>query len=91
MNYLFVSEDCLNCSLLLAILKEKDSAKWTRCLTLVYVKSNAEGKLETYMNNQMVGDSPVSRVPALYLRERDELIVGGEEIFGELRNVNWFC
>ena len=60
-------------------------------LNLKYVKSNEEGKLETYMNNQLVGDSPVSKVPALYLRERDELIVGGEEIFGELANVNWFC
>lgn len=91
MNYLFISEDCLNCFFLLKILKGKDSEKWTRCLTLVYVKSNAEGKLETYMNDELVGESPVSKVPALYLRGRDELIIGGEEIFGELSNVNWFC
>lgn len=91
MNYLFVSEDCLNCFFLLKVLEQKDSEKWTRCLTLVYVKSNPEGKLETYMNDELVGESPVSKVPALYVRERDELIVGGDEIFGELSNVNWFC
>jgi hypothetical protein len=91
MNFLFVSEDCLNCLFLLKILNEKDSEKWTRCLTLVYVKSTDDGKLETYADGKLLGDSPVSKVPALYLGSRDELIVGGEEIFGELKNVNWFC
>jgi hypothetical protein len=91
MNYLFLSEDCLNCSIVLKVLGDKDKEKWTRCLTVVYVKSNSEGKLETYMNDQLVGDSPISKVPALYLRERDELIVGGYEVLQELSNVNWFC
>lgn len=91
MNYLFLSEDCLNCSIVLKVLGDKDKEKWTRCLTLVYVKSNPEGKLETYMDGNLVGESPVSKVPALYLRERDELITGGYEVLEELRNVNWFC
>ena len=91
MNYLFLSEDCLNCLVVQAALQNKDKEKWTRCLTVVYVKSNSDGKLESYMNNQLVGESPVSKVPALYLRERDELIVGGYEVLEELSNVNWFC
>jgi hypothetical protein len=91
MNYLFLSEDCLICSFLLKIISQKDSEKWTRCLTLVYVKSDNEGKIESYIDNNLVGISPVSQVPALYLRSRDELIVGGDEVFGELSNANWFC
>lgn len=91
MNYLFISEDCLNCAIVQNVLNSKDSEKWTRCLTLVYVKSNPEGKLETYMNGDLVGESPVSKVPALYLRERDVLITGGYEVLQELSNVNWFC
>lgn len=91
MNYLFVSDDCINCAILLNILKEKDSTKWTRCLTLVYVKLNEEGGLVTYINNTLTGESPVSKVPALYLREEDSLIVGADEVFEELRNANWFC
>jgi hypothetical protein len=90
MNYLFLSEDCLNCLIVSKVLESKDKEKWTRCLTLVYVKSNSEGKLETYMDNKLVGPSPISKVPALYLRERDELIVGGYEVLEELSNVNWF-
>lgn len=90
MNYLFVSDDCLNCLIVLKVLNEKDKEKWTRCLTLVYVKSNSEGILESYMDNQLVGPSPVSKVPALYLRERDELITGGYEVLQELSNVSWF-
>jgi hypothetical protein len=91
MNYLFVSEDCLNCYFLIKILNEKDSEKWTRCLSLVYVKSNDVGDLVVYMDGKLIGPSPVSKVPALYLRSRDELIVGGDDVFGELSNVNWFC
>jgi hypothetical protein len=91
MNYLFISEDCLNCVFFLKILEEKDSEKWTRCLTLVYVKSDEEGNLKTFINENDVGYSPVMRVPALYLRSRDELIVGADEVFGELSNANWFC
>lgn len=91
MNYLFVSEDCLNCTILLKILNEKDSSKWTRCLTLVYVKLDEEGGLETYINGVLTGSSPVSKVPALYLRESDDLIVGADEVFEELSNANWFC
>ena len=91
MNYLFVSEDFINCTILLNILNEKDSRKWTRCLTLVYVKLNEEGALVTYINNTLAGDAPVSKVPALYLREQDTLVVGADEVFEELRNANWFC
>lgn len=91
MNYLFVSEDCLNCFLLLKILNQKDSTKWTRCLTLVYVKSDNEGNLKTYIEGSEVGNSPISKVPALYLRSRDELIIGGDQVFGELSDANWFC
>jgi hypothetical protein len=91
MNYLFVSEDCIQCLLLLKILQEKPKEKWTSCLTLVYVKSSAEGKLETYIDEQLTGESPVSKVPAIYIAKRNELVMGGEEVFGELSNVNWFC
>jgi hypothetical protein len=91
MNYLFVSEDCLSCSMLLKVLGEKDSEKWTRCLTLVYVKSNNNNELKTYIKNEEVGESPVSKVPALYVDSSKELLVGGEHVFGELSNVNWFC
>jgi hypothetical protein len=90
MNYLFISEDCLNCFIVLKVLESKDKEKWTRCLTLVYVKSNLKGELESYMSDKLVGPSPVSKVPALYFRERDELIVGGAEVLEELSNVNWF-
>lgn len=91
MNYLFVSEDCINCFFITKILSDKDSTKWTRCLTLVYVKSDNEGNLISFINNKDMGKAPVSRVPALFLRSRDELIVGGEEVFEELSNANWFC
>lgn len=91
MNYLFISEDCISCAMLLNILKQKDSEKWTRCLTLVYVKSDKENNLKTYIDNEEVGESPVSKVPSLYLKDKDELIIGGEDVFGELCNVSWFC
>ena len=90
MNFLFVSEDCLNCFIVLKVLEGKDKEKWTRCLTLVYVKSNSEGKLETYTDGQLVGPSPVSMVPALYLSEQDKLTTGGAEVLEELINANWF-
>jgi hypothetical protein len=91
MNYLFLSEDCLNCAILQNVLFSKDKEKWTRCLTLVYVKSDGDGILKSYINGELTGESPISRVPALYLRERDELVTGGDLVFEELSNVNWFC
>lgn len=91
MNYLFLSPDCLHCQIISNILNSKDKEKWTRCLSIVSVEFNNNGILKVFIDGKETGESPVSRVPALYLADKEYLVVGGDQVFEELSNVNWFC
>lgn len=91
MDYLFISLGCISCEILMNIL-EKHKESWTSCLKIVHVEFDEEGLiLKTTIDGEDAGDSPVSRVPAIYRECKKDLIVGFDEVYKELNDANWYA
>lgn len=89
MDYFFKSEGCLSCSILLKIINERKE-NWTGLLEFVDVEFNVDKQLVTRIGDKTVEGSPVSKVPAFYSSEQDELYVGAEEAMEGMRNASWY-
>lgn len=91
MDYIFLSPGCISCDTIMAFL-EKHRSNWTSCLKIVHVEFDEEGLvLKTTIDGEDAGESPVSRVPALYRECKKDLIIGFDDVFKELNDANWYA
>lgn len=86
MYFLFITEDCLTCSIALEILKKKDEAG---SVQIVYVKFNQKKRIfETFIDGKNKGKAPVQKVPAFYSAS-DRNVLFGEDAIEGIINANW--
>ena len=90
MDYIFKSEGCPSCFFIEKIVNQYKE-NWTGCLKFDDVEFDSEtNKLFTIVDGKRVDDSPVSRVPAYYNGETEELIVGADNVIEGIRDASWY-
>lgn len=86
MYFLFVSEGCPTCFIAQKMLSEKDEAGYVKVVEVQFDEETR--KYMTYINGEIVGDSPVNKVPTFY-NGKEEKIYTGEKAIEEIINASW--
>jgi thiol-disulfide isomerase/thioredoxin len=90
MDYVFKSEGCPSCFFIEKIIRQYEK-NWTGSLKFVDVDFDSEtNKLFTTLDGKKIEESPVSRVPAYYNGEKEELVVGADNVIEGIKNANWY-